>query len=68
MTDPAGRGSGVDGPSFEYPPVVNQVSGAAPNLTHLMSRTTFAGAMFDLRYPPTSASARRDVGRRPTRA
>ena len=26
-----------------------QVSGAAPNLTHLMSRTTFAGALFDLR-------------------
>lgn len=26
-----------------------QVSGAAPNLTHLMTRTTFAGALFDLR-------------------
>jgi cytochrome c oxidase subunit II len=34
-------------------PVINQaderlVSGAAPNLTHLMSRTTFAGATYDL--------------------
>jgi cytochrome c oxidase subunit 2 len=28
---------------------VLQVSGYAPNLTHLMSRTTFAGAKFDLR-------------------
>ena len=26
-----------------------QVAGAAPNLTHLMSRSVFAGAMFDLR-------------------
>ncbi|CAN5628389.1 cytochrome c oxidase subunit II [soil metagenome] len=34
---------------FEYPAVINQVSGAAPNLTHLMSRTTFAGGKFDLR-------------------
>lgn len=29
---------------------VVQESGAAPNLTHLMSRTSFAGALFDLRY------------------
>lgn len=28
------------------------VSGAAPNLTHFMSRTTFAGAIFDLYLPP----------------
>ncbi len=34
---------------FEYPEVVNQVSGEAPNLLHLMSRTTFAGAKFNLR-------------------
>jgi cytochrome c oxidase subunit 2 len=27
------------------------VAGAAPNLTHLMSRTTFAGAVFDLKRP-----------------
>lgn len=26
----------------------NQVAGLAPNLTHLMSRTSFAGALFDL--------------------
>jgi cytochrome c oxidase subunit 2 len=32
-----------------------QVSGAAPNLTHLMSRTTFAGSIFDLYVPPTEA-------------
>ena len=30
------------------PDNVNQVSERAPNLTHLMSRTTFAGAIFDL--------------------
>ncbi len=28
-----------------------QVAGAAPNLTHLMSREVFAGAMFDLKDP-----------------
>jgi len=33
------------------PKDVPLVSGAAPNLTHLMSRTTFAGAMFDLKLP-----------------
>jgi len=27
------------------------VSGAAPNLTHLMSRTSFAGATYDLKRP-----------------
>lgn len=32
-------------------------SGAAPNLTHLMSRNTFAGAMFDLAKP----ECRKDV-------
>ncbi len=31
------------------PDTTIQVSGAAPNLTHLMTRTTFAGALFDLR-------------------
>lgn len=35
----------------------NVWSGAAPNLTHLMSRNTFAGAMFDLAKP----SCRKDV-------
>jgi cytochrome c oxidase subunit 2 len=29
----------------------NLVSGAAPNLTHLMSRTTFAGSLFELQTP-----------------
>lgn len=33
-------------------------SGAAPDLTHLMSRNTFAGAMFDLTKP----ECRKDVG------
>ena len=37
-------------------PIVSQadaqlVSGAAPNLTHLMSRTSFAGATYDLKRP-----------------
>ena len=53
MTDPAD----VTGPAdadkatkvFKYPAVINQRSGAAPNLTKFMSRTTFAGAKFDLR-------------------
>ena len=27
------------------------VAGAVPNLTHLMSRTTFAGGSFDLKLP-----------------
>ena len=46
MTDPSDPGSGK---LFEYPPVVNQVAGEVPNLTKLMTRTTFAGAKFDLR-------------------
>ncbi|WP_421117844.1 cytochrome c oxidase subunit II [Aquihabitans daechungensis] len=46
MTDPADPESGE---LFEYPPVVNQVAGEVPNLTKLMTRTTFAGAKFDLR-------------------
>ena len=29
-------------------PTPRSCAGAAPNLTHLMSRTTFAGAIFDL--------------------
>ncbi len=32
-------------------PDLNVYSGAAPNLSHLMSRTTFAGASFDLLTP-----------------
>jgi cytochrome c oxidase subunit II len=36
-------------PADEPLPPNLQVSGYAPDLTHLMSRTTFAGAMFDLR-------------------
>jgi cytochrome c oxidase subunit 2 len=44
MTDPADPSK-----TFEYPKVKNQVSGEAPNLAHLMSRTTFAGGMYDLR-------------------
>ena len=44
MTDPAEPGT-----EYEYPEVINQVSGAAPDLTKFMSRSTFAGAKFDLR-------------------
>ncbi len=32
------------------------VSGAAPNLTHLMSRSVFAGGMFDLSLPSAACS------------
>lgn len=37
------------------PNKADQVSGAAPNLTHLMSRTTFAGSIFDLYENPDDA-------------
>ncbi|MBA3282358.1 MAG: cytochrome c oxidase subunit II, partial [Acidimicrobiia bacterium] len=51
MTDP---GSGEGDPAnaeetFKYPKQLNQVSGAAPNLAHFMSRSQFAGGKFDLR-------------------
>lgn len=43
----------VDGRSARIiPDAANQVSGAAPNLTHLMARTTFAGSIFDLYENP----------------
>jgi cytochrome c oxidase subunit 2 len=38
----------ADGEPILSAPQDNVYSGAAPNLTHLMSRNTFAGAMFDL--------------------
>jgi cytochrome c oxidase subunit II len=44
------------GGAAELPGRAAQVSGAAPNLTHLMSRTTFAGAMFDLKDPSCSVA------------
>ncbi len=46
-----------DGTPAIAAPQLNVYSGAAPNLSHLMSRNTFAGAMFDLVTP----SCRRDV-------
>lgn len=44
MPDPEEPGS-----DFEFPLEKDQVANAAPDLTKLMTRTTFAGAMFDLR-------------------
>lgn len=41
----------ADGEPIISAPDENVYSGAAPNLTHLMSRNTFAGAMFDLLKP-----------------
>ena len=38
----------ADGTAAIAAPEQNVYAGAAPNLTHLMSRNTFAGAMFDL--------------------
>jgi cytochrome c oxidase subunit 2 len=38
----------ADGTAAISQPEQNVYSGAAPNLSHLMSRNTFAGAMFDL--------------------
>ena len=46
-----------DGTPAIAAPQDNVYSGAAPNLSHLMSRNTFAGAMFDLVTP----ACRRDV-------
>jgi cytochrome c oxidase subunit 2 len=42
----------ADGEPIVARPDLNVYSGAAPNLTHLMSRNTFAGATFDLLTPP----------------
>lgn len=44
------------------PTNVPLVTGAAPNLTHLMSRTTFAGASYDLKVPGCTG----DLGGLPT--
>ena len=52
MTDPTDTTK-----EFVYPKVVNQVSGEVPNLTKLMTRTTFAGAKFDLRLPTPACKA-----------
>jgi cytochrome c oxidase subunit 2 len=41
----------ADGTAVIAAPDENLVAGAAPNLSHLMSRNTFAGAMFDLVTP-----------------
>ncbi|NBT37008.1 MAG: cytochrome c oxidase subunit II, partial [Actinobacteria bacterium] len=46
-----------DGTPIIAAPDENIVSGAAPNLSHLMSRNTFAGAMFDL----LTAECRKEV-------
>jgi cytochrome c oxidase subunit 2 len=61
LTDPgavtdSGDAAGATDP-FKYPKEVNQVSGNAPNLTHLMSRSTFAGAKFNLRKDTDSCKA-----------
>ena len=45
----------ADGTAVIAAPDENLVSGAAPNLSHLMSRNTFAGAMFDLVTPECRA-------------
>jgi cytochrome c oxidase subunit 2 len=45
----------ADGQPLEVEGNATVVSGHAPNLTHLMSRETFAGAMFDLYDPDTGA-------------
>ena len=44
-----------DGTAVIAAPDENLVAGAAPNLSHLMSRNTFAGAMFDLVTPKCRA-------------
>jgi cytochrome c oxidase subunit II len=52
MPDPASADDPAEATELlEYPDPEDkdQVAGAAPDLTHFMSRTTFAGAKFDLR-------------------
>jgi cytochrome c oxidase subunit 2 len=44
------------------PADVPLVAGVAPNLTHLMSRTTFAGAMFDLKVPECATAPEGPTG------
>ncbi len=61
MTDPTDVADGAS-PStateeFVYPEVVNQVAGNVPDLTHFMSRSTFAGAMYDLRKDTEECNA-----------
>jgi cytochrome c oxidase subunit 2 len=45
----------ADGEPIVVEGAANLVSGHAPNLTHLMSRETFAGSLFDLYDPETGA-------------
>ncbi len=47
---------GSDGKAIISQPDQQEVSGAAPNLTHLMSRTTFAGAIFELQSESCQAA------------
>lgn len=53
MTDPGSVEGDADPRTateeFVYDGPINQVAGEVPDLTHFMSRTTFAGAMYDLR-------------------
>ncbi len=50
MTDPSSdKDPSAATKLYRYKSVVNQVSGAAPNLTHFMSRDLFAGGKFNLR-------------------
>ncbi|MFT5266869.1 MAG: cytochrome c oxidase subunit 2 [Acidimicrobiales bacterium] len=44
----------LDQPPVRYIEKQTQVSGAAPNLTHLQSRSTFAGGIFELYKNPDS--------------
>jgi cytochrome c oxidase subunit 2 len=54
MADPSDETGATE---FEYPAVVNQVAGNAPDLTTFMTRTTYAGAKFDLRLPTPECEA-----------
>jgi cytochrome c oxidase subunit II len=51
--------NGLEPEDFEG---AQQVSGAAPNLTHFMSRTTFAGSLFDTYIPPGPEDQADDLG------
>jgi cytochrome c oxidase subunit 2 len=54
----------IDGQPIQ-PGDVPLVPGVAPNLTHLMSRTTFAGASFDLKLPDCTVETDEPTGTAP---
>src|SRR5690606_30935963 len=58
MIDPGSAEDPADATEpFTFPKEKMQVANAAPNLAHFMTRSTFAGAMFDLRKDTPECTA-----------